>query len=167
MEQKYRLLPVQVDNLQKLYHESFLKLKALNVVKNEEMADTKVATGAELNLGLDASLLGTISVAKKNYDESREILGNYEVIEPNNSDIIGLGSTFEVLLNYGDFQETEVLTLVEARNVCDSSDLISVFSPCGKAALGKKAGDNIAYMVDGTRITGTVIDVVKENKKTL
>ncbi len=167
MKKMYKLLPVQVENLQKQYDESLLKLNALKVISNEDFEDKKAATGKELNLGLDASLLGSLSVTTRDYKDAKEKLENHEVIEPNNSDIIGLGSTFEILMNYGDCKEKEICTLVEMHNVCDSSDLISIDSPRGKAVLGKKAGDNISYEVEKRIFTGTVTDIIKEHEKTL
>lgn len=167
MTQRYKLLPVQVENLRKQHDDSLLKLKSLNILKNEEFADNKVASGKELNLGLDTSLLGNLSIATKDYKEAKEKLGNYELIEPNNSEIIGLGSTFEISMNYGDFDDKETFTLVEVHNVCDDSSLISVVSPLGKAALGKKVGDNVSYIVEDRKFTGTINSIIIENKKTL
>ena len=167
MEQKYRLLPAQVENLKKQYDESLLKMQALNGVKNEEFADKKAATGREINLGLDASLLGALTVTARDYRDAKEKLGNYEIIKPNNSDVIGLGSTFEIAMNYGDVTEKEIFTLVEVTNFADDPNLISIDSPLGKAVVGAKAGDTISYMVEKRKFTGAVTDVIKEQEKTL
>lgn len=167
MGKMYRLLPVQVENLKKQYDESFLKLKALNVLKTEELNDKKAATGTEINLGLDTSLLGTLTFASKGYKEAKQILENYEIVEPNNSDIIGLGTTFEVQMNYDGFEEKEIFTLVEIHTPNDDKSFISVNSPLGKAVVGAKTGEEISYTVEQRRITGTVTDIIKENQKTL
>lgn len=159
---KYKLLPVQVENLTKQHYESLAKLQALNVIKNEEFADKKIATGKELNLGLDTSLLGTLSVAIKEYKDAKEKLESYELLEPNNSDIIGLGSTFELTMNYGELEETEVFTLVETHNTNDDHNFISISSPLGNAVNGHIVGDSISYMVEKRMITGTVTNIIKQ-----
>lgn len=167
MAKTYKLLPVQVENLKKQYDESLLKLQALNVIKNEEFLDSKAATGNELNLGMDASLLGSLAVTAKVYKDAKEKLENYEIVEPNNSDIIGLGSTFEINMNYDGFEENEIFTLVAVTNPKDDHSFISINSPLGKAVLGAKPGQKIGYMVDQKNITGTITDIIKEHKKTL
>lgn len=167
MKKMYKLLPVQVENLQKQYDETLLKLRALNVISNEEFEDKKAATGKELNLGLDASLLGSLSVTTRDYKDAKEKLENHEVIEPNNSDVIGLGSTFEINMNYGGLEEKEVFTLVEVHNSKDDDSFISASCPLGRAVTGKKAGDKISYIVENRKITGEVTDIIKEHEKTL
>lgn len=167
MKQKYKLLPIQVENLRKQYDENLLKLKALNVIKSEEFIDKKNVNGQELNVGIDVSLLGTLTVTVKDYNDAKEKLKNYEVIEPNNSDVIDLGSSFEIALKAGDSFIKKVFTLVEVNNVCDGPDLISVSTPIGKAVLGSKVGDEISYIVNDRKITGNITDIIKEHKKTL
>ena len=150
MAKTYKLLPVQVD-----------------IIKNEELLDSKSATGNELNLGMDVSLLGLLAVTAKGYKEAKEKLENYEIVEPNNSDIIGLGSTFEINMNFDGLEENEIYTLVEVKNTNDDHSFISINSPLGKAVEGAKVGQKIGYMVDQRNITGTITDIVKEHKKTL
>lgn len=164
---KIKLLPVQVENLQKQYAETFLRLQRINVDASTSLEDIKAASGKELNLGLDASLLGSLSVTARDYADAKKILENHEVIEPNNSDIIGLGSTFVLDMNYSGIEATEVLTLVEVRNSRDDENFISISSPLGRAVNGKKEGDAISYIVDNRNITGKVTEIIKEHKKTL
>ena len=154
MKPMYRLLPVQVENLKKQYMESVCKLKELNVLKNDEMSDKKGITDNEICFSADTSLLGSLSIAANDYKEAKEKLDSYEIIENNNSDIIGLGSTFEAQMNYEGLIETETFTLVEVRNHKDDRNLISVDSPLGKSAQGKTIGDTIGYTVEKRRITG-------------
>lgn len=164
MGKKYRLLPVQVENLQKMCDENFSKLRKLNIIKTEDLNDKKAASGREMNLGVDSSLLGILTVTIKNYKEAKEKLENYEIVEPSNSDIIELGSTFEVQMNYDGFEENEIFTLVETHIPNDDKSFISVDSPLGKAVVGAKAGEEISYTVEQRRITGTVTDIIKEQK---
>lgn len=164
---KYKLLSVQVENLQKQYEESLSKLTSLNAVKNEEFADKKVATASEVNVGMDTSLLGALSIASGDYKDAKKKLENYEIIESNYSDVIDLGSTFEVEMNYGDLVEKEVFTLVEVHNKKDDHSFISIFSPLGEAVTGSKIGDEISYTVEKRKITGRVTDIIKEKQKTL
>lgn len=167
MKQKYRLLPVQVENLRKQYDESVAKLQSLNIMKKDEMADKKGTTDNEISFSADTSLLGALSITSRDYKEAKEKLDNYEIIESNNSDVIGLGSTFEIEMNYEGLIETEVFTLVEVRNHKDDNSFISIDSPLGKAVAGTQAGDAISYMVGKERITGTVTSIIKEKQKTL
>lgn len=167
MKEKYRLLPVQVENLRKQYNESVAKLQSLNVMKENEVSERKVASGNEINFGPDTSLLGSLSIASRDYKEAKEKLECYELLENKNSDIIDLGSTFEVEMNYDGIVENEVFTLVEIRNHKDDHSFISIDSPLGKAVAGTQVGDAISYMVGKERITGTVTGIVKEKQKTL
>lgn len=167
MSKIYKLLPVQVENLQRQHDENLLKLRQLNVVKNQELSDAKISTGNELILGMDISLLGSLSVAARDYKEAKERLGSYEIIENNNYDVIGLGSTFEINMNYDGIVEAETFTLVETRNHNDDENFISIDSPLGKSVVGSKVGDKISYAVDKIRMTGTVTGIVKEKQKTL
>lgn len=167
MKQKYRLLPVQVENLRKQYDESLSKLQTLNVMKNTEASDKKGTTDSEINFSADTSLLGALSITSRAYKEAKERLECYELLENKNSDIIDLGSTFEVEMNYDGIVENEVFTLVEIRNHKDDHSFISIDSPLGQAVAGTQVGDAISYMVGKERITGTVTGIVKEKQKTL
>lgn len=163
MAQKHKLLPVQVENLKKQYIDNFKKQQNLINIKNEESADKKMAAGLEINFGDDVSLLGSLSIAAKNYKEAEKILANYEIIESRNADVIGLGSTFEVNM---DAFGIETFTLVEIKNSYDDRSFVSIDSPLGKAVNGAKVGDKISYKVDQNLFTGTITDIVKEKEKT-
>lgn len=167
MKQKYRLLPVQVEILKRQYNESISKLEALNVMKNDEALEKKGTTNNEICFSPDTSILGSLSIASRDYKEAKEKLESYELLENKNSDIIDLGSTFEVEMNYDGIIESEVFTLVEIRNHKDDHSLISIDSPLGKAVVGTQVGDEISYMVQKRIITGTITGIVKEKQKTL
>lgn len=167
MKPKYKLLPIQVENLKKQYNESLAKLRALNGLKFEELADKKGTIDNDVSFSADTSLLGALSITSRDYKDAKEKLENYEIIEYNNSDVIDLGSTFEVEMNYGDITETEVFTLVEVKNHTDEHNFISVDSPLGKAVTGTQVGDTISYIVEKRKIIGTVTGIVKEKQKTL
>lgn len=167
MNTKYKLLPVQVENLEKIYTESVNKLRSLSILENEELADKKHITDNEISFSADSSLLGSLSITMRNYKETKEKLANYEILEPNRSDSIGLGSTFEIEMNYENSTQLETFTLVETRNFGDGSNLISINSPFAKGVMGAKQGDIVKYNVGERHFTGTIISIIKEKQKTL
>ena len=167
MNKKYKLLPVQVENLERTYAESFAKLNALNVLENQEMADKKHITDNEISFSADTSLLGALSITMRDYKEAKEKLANYEMLEQNNSDSIGLGSTFEVEMNYEGKVVKKTFTLVETRNYGDDSNLISINSTFAKGVIGAKQGDVVKYNVGERHFTGTIISIIKAKQKTL
>ena len=167
MYTKVRLLPEQVENLKNQYNQNLARLQSINLAKNEQYAEFKSHVEDETAFGPDTSILGALAAVGREFNDAKQKLGNYELIEPNNSDIIGLGSTFEVLMNYGGMEESATITLVEVHNVGDSANLVSINSPLGKASLGKQVGDEISYMVEKRKFTGTVKNILKQKQKTL
>lgn len=165
--EKYRLLPIQVESLKKQYNEIIGKLVELNVLKKEEFADLKAASGAELNTGLDSSFLNSLQRASGAFHDVRNKLKYHEILEPSNSDTIELGSSFEATIDYGDEVGTEVFTLVQIINAGDNFNFISASSPLGEAVLGKNSGDEFQYSVNQNHLKGKINSIIKENQKTL
>lgn len=169
MNKKFKLLPHQVEVLQVQYDVSLKKLQNLNVIKKDEFADFKAASGPnEMNFGLDSSFLGSLEITSKVFKEADLKLKNYELIEQSSSDNIELGSCFEIIIKGEDFvDEPEVYVLVETTNLGDDYSFISIESPLGQAVMGATAGDTITYYVEGRRFDGTITKIIKPKQKTL
>lgn len=169
MQSKFKLLPEQVENLNTQIRLNNERLGNLATVERQQFSEMKNERfDSTTAVSLDSSLLSGLHVARKNIQQAKEQLLDYEIIEPSASDIIGLGSTFEIVMDYGDgFEDTEILTLVQVRNAGDSSDYVSINSPLGRAVNGATVGKQIRYLVEDRVITGSISKIVKPKIKTL
>lgn len=169
MSKQFKLLSEQVENLNNQIAMNNKKLLNLTSIKNQQSDDMGNEMFDSTNArSLDTSLLGSLHIAKKSMLAANEQLSNYEILEPNTSDIIGLGSTFEINMVYDDgFEDTETLTLVQIRNIGDSADYISIDSPLGKAVVGAEVGQEIEYMVEKRLFRGSITKIIKPKVKTL
>lgn len=164
----YKFLPEQIENLKQQLETKSTKLDAINAIRKSNFLERKSGQTDELLFQTDHSLLGNFIMTTSALNEIKKQLLNCEIIEPNNSDEIGIGSNFEISSDFDGKELTEVFTLVETRLAGDPSNYISVSSPLGKAVIGKKEGDTFRYVVENSIFTGKINQIIKtqENKFT-
>lgn len=169
MSKQFKLLSEQVENLNRQIEANRSRLFNLTSAGAQQSKDNLSEALDSTNASsLDTSLLGSLHVTSESLKIAKEQLENYEILEPNTSDVIGLGSTFEIVMTYGNgFEEDATLTLVQVRNIGDSDDYVSVDSPLGKAVVGATAGQEIRYTVNKNLIKGSITKIVKPKVKTL
>ena len=169
MSKQFKLLPEQVENLNNQIELDRERLTNLNSAKKQQSSDIQNESFDTTNASsFDTSLLGSLHVVSRNIKSAQEQLSDYEILEPNLSDTIGLGSTFEVVMTYENgFEDEATFTLVQVRNSCDSMDYISIDSPLGKAVIGAQAGQEVNYMVEKRLIKCSITKIVKPKVKTL
>ena len=166
MSKQFKLLPEQVENLNNQIKMNSSRLSNLTLSTTQQIKDIQTEIHDTTNArSFDTSLLGSLHVTSEMLKEAQQQLSNYEILEPNTSDVIGLGSTFEIIIGSDD--DVELLTLVQVRNVGDSEDYVSIDSPLGKAVIGARAGEEIKYMVEKRTIKGSITKIVKPKVKTL
>ena len=169
MIKQFKLLQEQVENLNRQIEANRSRLFNLTSAGAQQAKDNRSEMLDSTNASsFDTSLLGSLHVTSESLKVAKEQLENYEILEPNTSDVIGLGSTFEISMTYGNgFEEDATLTLVQVRNIGDSEDYVSIDSPLGKAVVGAKAGEEIKYAVNKNLIKGSITKIVKPKVKTL
>lgn len=169
MSKQFKLLQEQVENLNNQIEMNRVRFSNLTLSKTQQFKDSESEIRDKTNASsFDTSLLSSLHITSESLKAAQEQLNNYEILEPNTSDVIGLGSTFEIAMDYDNgFDDTETLTLVQVRNIGDSEDYISIDSPLGKAVVGAKVGEEIKYMVEKRLIKGSITKIVKPKVKTL
>lgn len=160
----YKFLPEQIENLKKQLDENTSQLDGIIEMRRENYQEKKTGQGNEISVQLDNTLLESFVVNANTLNDIRRKLLNCKVIEPNNSDEIGVGSTFEITLNFGGVEDKSVFTLIETRIPKDPMHFISISSPLGKAVIGKKQGDSFKYVVENSVISGKINEIIKTNE---
>lgn len=156
-----KFLPEQIENLKQQLEVKTSKLDAINAIRKSNYLERKNGQANEFYSQIDHSLLGNFIMTTSALNEIKTQLLNCEIIEPNNSDEIGIGSTFEVSSEFDGEELKEVFILVETRLAGDPSNFVSIVSPLGKAVVGKKQGDNFRYVVENSIFTGRINEIIK------
>lgn len=162
-----KFLPEQIENLQKKLEQKTSMVASINNIRKAAFEEKKTGSGQETSFPVDNSLLGSFIMNTNSLNDIKNKLLNCEVIEPNNSDEIGLGSKFEISLFFDEEEEREIFTLVETKISGDPSNFVSVNSPLGKAVLGKKQGDNFRYVVENRIFSGRIDEIIKTKENNL
>ena len=157
----YKFLPEQIENLREQLQAKTLKLEGINNIRKQNYSEMKTGNGQETSFPVDNSLLGNFVVNTNALNDIKNKLLNCEVIEPNNSDEIGIGSTIKISLFFDEDEERETFTLVETRLPKDPANFISINSPLGKAIVAKKQGDSFKYVVENRIFSGRIDEIVK------
>lgn len=147
----------------------YLSQKSLAELKNEatEIRDQKIP---EIAKRIDeAKQQGDLS-ENAEYTQAREdmswaqgrlleierILSNYEVIVPQQTGVVGLGSKIKVNINGGE----RIYTIVGPQEVDPAKGMISNESPLGEAFLGHKMGDKVEVRVPSGTMNYEIIEIL-------
>ncbi len=155
----YKFLPEQIENLKRQLDDENAKFSDILEIRKEHYLERKTGQGEETRILFDNYLLETFLMNATALSDIKEKLLNYKIIERNNSDKIGIGSTFEIIFD-GD-EEKLTFTLIETRLPKDPAHFISISSPLGKAIIGKTQGDSFRYTVEESVISGRINEIKK------
>lgn len=162
----YKFLPEQIENLKRQLSYENEKFNDILEIRREHYLERRTGQGEETRVLFDSSLLEHSFMNAAALSDIKEKLLNCKIIERNNSDEIGIGSTFEIIFDGDDDKST--FTLIETRLPKDPVHFISISSPLGKAIIGKTQGDSFRYSVEKSVISGKINEIIKidENVKT-
>lgn len=155
----YNFLPEQIENLKRQLKYENEKFNDILEIRKENYLERKTGQGEEARVLFDSSLLQHSFMNVAALNDVKEKLQNCKIIERNNSDEIGIGSTFEIVFDDEDNKST--FTLIETKLSKDPVNFISISSPLGKAVIGKTQGDNFSYSVEKSIISGRINKIIK------
>ncbi len=161
----YKFLPDQIENLKGQLETESLKFNEIREIRKANFLEKRLGSGNEISILFDNYLLENFVMNTSELNDIKKKLLNCVIIEPNNSDEIGIGSTFEISLFFDGEEEKSTFTLVETRLSKDPINYISISSPLGNAIIGKKQGDDFKYFVENSIISGRIDEVIKTNEK--
>lgn len=161
----YKFLPEQIEGLKKELESKTKNLNEINVIRKESFSEKKTSELSDPSLQVDNYLLESFISNTTSLNEIKNKLINCEVIEPNNSDEIGIGSTVSISLFFEGEEEKSIFTLVETHLSTDPTSFISIFSPLGRAVVNKKSGDNFRYVVENSIFSGKINEIIKAEDK--
>ena len=154
-----RLVPEQVVGLRKAIIE---KRKSLDGYRDylEDNRTTSLDDINRLRIG-DSVTENGFNMDRDDYRRYTEILEDAEIIDKPCFDHVDVGTKFVV--TYDGENEDIFLTLVEtAQFISSFNGFVSVESPLGKAAFGKKEGDHCFFKVGDRRIGFTIKAIDKD-----
>ena len=154
-----RLVPEQVVGLRKAIIE---KRKSLDGYRDylEDNRTTSLDDINRLRIG-DSVTENGFNMDRDDYRRYTDILEDAEIIDKPCFDHVDVGTKFVV--TYDGENEDIVLTLVEtAQFISSFNGFVSVESPLGKAAFGKKEGDHCFFKVGDRRIGFTIKAIDKD-----
>lgn len=154
-----RLVPEQVVGLRKAIIE---KRKSIDGYRDylEDNRTTSLDDINRLRIG-DSVTENGFNMDRDDYRRYTEILEDAEIIDKPCFDHVDVGTKFVV--TYDGENEDIVLTLVEtAQFISSFNGFVSVESPLGKAAFGKKEGDHCFFKVGDRRIGFTIKAIDKD-----
>lgn len=155
----YKFLPEQIENLKRQLSYENEKFNDILEIRREHYLERRTGQGEETRVLFDSSLLEHSFMNAAALSDIKEKLLNCKIIERNNSDEIGIGSTFEIIFDGDDDKST--FTLIETRLPKDPVHFISISSPLGKAIIGKTQGDSFRYSVEKSVISGRINEIKK------
>lgn len=154
-----RLVPEQVVGLRKAIIE---KRKSLDGYRDylEDNRTTSLDDINRLRIG-DSVTENGFNMDRDDYRRYTDILEDVEIIDKPCFDHVDVGTKFVV--TYDGENEDIFLTLVEtAQFISSFNGFVSVESPLGKAAFGKKEGDHCFFKVGDRRIGFTIKAIDKD-----
>ena len=154
-----RLVPEQVVGLRKAIIE---KRKSLDGYRDylEDNRTTSLDDINRLRIG-DSVTENGFNMDRDDYRRYTDILEDAEIIDKPCFDHVDVGTKFVV--TYDGENEDIFLTLVEtAQFISSFNGFVSVESPLGKAAFGKKEGDHCFFKVGDRRIGFTIKAIDKD-----
>ena len=87
-------------------------------------------------------------------------------IRENSEDVIGLGSKFRAILKSDGFEEEEIDFIIsESAIKAPGFFTVTINSPLGKNALGKKVGDSFTYATENISNECTIKEIYKLTKE--
>lgn len=160
----YKFLPEQIEGLKQELDYRTKKLDEINLIRKDNFSEKKTSEGSDPSIQIDNYLLESFISNTTSLSKIKNKLINCEVIEPNNNDEIGIGSTFSISLFFEE-EEKAIFTLVETHLSTDPAHYISISSPLGRAVVNKKSGDNFRYVVENSIFSGRINEIIKTEDK--